>query len=441
MSQVVVVGDVHGDLNQLLYPLFHFFENYDKCKKIVFLGDYIDRGESTVFIYEIIKSILSCPEMREKVIFLRGNHESYEGSVYDYMNTNIAVSSNTKAMIKSFMLEKVMKLDLKLTHYDDEANILYSHAPLNRGLDYILSCKDSQELTYTSDRETNSMTYRNIHGHDHKFSSKEQFDKFMRGERKMVSLDCDASYGIRMIANSYKSTRRWLEKITSNVKWLVMYDGGKVGSKFEIMEDVIKFNSERDLNTKPFEEVKRKLLEGCGGGSGDALSMLRRRLEDLNYEDSVKTFRSEYLKLFKDDRGFKSILYNMRKLYANNLKKSSGINVYFNDVPIEVYQKFGLFTDMEYTPIYKLYWYGVLDFEEDGDEDRDKNINRRYSNTADENEGESWFGCCGKKWGKVALIVALVLVVIFIVGLVVYAFVSNSLGVRVGGSGDEGGGR
>ena len=94
---------------------------------------------------------------------------------------------------------------------------------------------------------------------------------------------------------------------------------------------------------------------------------------------------------------------------------------------------------MEYTPIYKLYWYEVLDFEEDGDEDRDKNINRRYGNTADEDEDGNWFGCCGKKWGEVALIVALVLVVILIVGLVVYAFVSNSLGVRVGESDESGG--
>ena len=72
--KVIVVGDIHGDLNQLLYPLIYFLKNFDTVKYIIFLGDYIDRGESNAYIYAIVKMLLNSPVFKNKVILLRGNH-------------------------------------------------------------------------------------------------------------------------------------------------------------------------------------------------------------------------------------------------------------------------------------------------------------------------------------------------------------------------------
>ena len=400
MDRVIVVGDVHGDLNQLIYPLLYFMRNIDKCKKIIYLGDYIDRGDSTVFIYEIIKSLLECKEMKDRIVFLKGNHEVFEGSVYDYMSTDVEELNKTESTIKSFMLDKFMDLKLNIVHYDKESNILYSHAPLSRNLEAILQQKDNLDLTFSEDRENSSMTYRNIHGHIHKFSSDEDISRFMSGEKKMISLDGDASYGIRMITNSYKKTNRWIEYVCSNVKYLIMYDNGK----FEVKDDVINYHSERDLNTKPFNYVKAILAT-----NSENIKPLLRCFSMLNLNESLSKFKSEYLKLFGWDKRFKSILLNLRDLYKMNLRKKKSVNVYFNDVPMELYQYFGLFKPMYYTPTYKLYWFHVLNFSEEGE---GKNILRRYKIKEDEQT----------KFNALIMIVA----ILVILSIVTYA-VSNSL--------------
>ena len=79
-DKVIVVGDVHGDLNQFIYPLIYFMNDIDNSK-IIYLGDYIDRGESNVYIYEILNALNNIPEFKNKIIFLRGNHESFDSGI------------------------------------------------------------------------------------------------------------------------------------------------------------------------------------------------------------------------------------------------------------------------------------------------------------------------------------------------------------------------
>ncbi len=73
---LIVVGDLHGDLASLCFILekSKFLERNDK---IIFLGDYGDRGEYSPQIYFLILKLKE--KFPKRVFLLRGNHEFLEG--------------------------------------------------------------------------------------------------------------------------------------------------------------------------------------------------------------------------------------------------------------------------------------------------------------------------------------------------------------------------
>lgn len=76
-GNIIVVGDIHGDIESLIYILkdSKFLEEI-KTKKdslILFLGDYGDRGIYSPEVYYIIFRLKTT--YPENVVFLRGNHE------------------------------------------------------------------------------------------------------------------------------------------------------------------------------------------------------------------------------------------------------------------------------------------------------------------------------------------------------------------------------
>lgn len=77
-GEACFVGDLHGDLDSLKKILedCHFIENMevgDKDLRLVFEGDYIDRGEEDVEVLELIMDLKR--RYPNNVDLLRGNHE------------------------------------------------------------------------------------------------------------------------------------------------------------------------------------------------------------------------------------------------------------------------------------------------------------------------------------------------------------------------------
>ena len=70
--QLLVVGDLHGDIDSL-YSILKIFDPSRDC--IIFLGDYADRGTSGVKVIDTIDKLF----MRhpKRIFLLRGNHEYY----------------------------------------------------------------------------------------------------------------------------------------------------------------------------------------------------------------------------------------------------------------------------------------------------------------------------------------------------------------------------
>ena len=82
-SPIVIVGDIHGQLDDLLYMFQIAGDN--PGQKYLFMGDYVDRGYHSLntFLLLLIRKIL----YKDKYYLLRGNHESRQVSqMYGFYN-------------------------------------------------------------------------------------------------------------------------------------------------------------------------------------------------------------------------------------------------------------------------------------------------------------------------------------------------------------------
>ena len=359
MNKIIAVGDIHGDLNQLLYPLIEYLKSDDReYRKLIYLGDYIDRGESNVFIWLVIRWLMKLKAFEDRIIFLRGNHECYSETVFDYFGEKVARDRFSVSMA----YDEMHKLPLKIVHYDEKTNILFSHSPLSRPLDEVMKFNDVEpddpmnaENTYTNDTVHANMEYRNIHGHVHYLSRKEVFNNFFHGDGKMLSLDGDASYGIRLVGNltttsatSYPEQRN--EKLQSKVMYLVISDDGK---EYEQKWETIDFyDVNRNYNLCTLNELKEllvKLVTGMGvGASGD---------EEVVFD--ARGVKKVYEKVFISTFGTKpnrnNIVSSMQRVKLINEKKKGPV-YYMYDVPVDVYKSYGLFEDMKSGQIGKAFF-------------------------------------------------------------------------------------
>lgn len=69
-SLIAFVGDIHGCI-QPLHSALHFIDKHD-YETVVFLGDYIDRGDDSGAVIDC----LAARSSDKRFFFLRGNHEA-----------------------------------------------------------------------------------------------------------------------------------------------------------------------------------------------------------------------------------------------------------------------------------------------------------------------------------------------------------------------------
>ncbi|MDI9394097.1 MAG: metallophosphoesterase [Euryarchaeota archaeon] len=78
LDSIMLIGDIHGNLDALEF-VTRMREKLG-CKKILFLGDYVDRGmQGTEVLIKLFQLKLKEPE---NVFLLRGNHETIDMNIY-----------------------------------------------------------------------------------------------------------------------------------------------------------------------------------------------------------------------------------------------------------------------------------------------------------------------------------------------------------------------
>ena len=151
--RTVVVGDIHGCYVELKDLISSLEENgkYNKdTDKLIFLGDYVDRGEDS---RSVIKFIRDMQKNNSNVIALMGNHEDmllhYINGVDDYWTFN-----GCEATIKSYsgfadQLTDDIAWMRTLPLYHEDEHFIYVHAgvDVNKPIDQ----QDKETLLWIRD--------------------------------------------------------------------------------------------------------------------------------------------------------------------------------------------------------------------------------------------------------------------------------------------------
>lgn len=133
--RTIVIGDTHGCYNELKELISILEENNEYRRgidKLVFLGDYIDRGSNSKLVIEFIRNL---QENNNNVIALMGNHEDMlinylDGTNEDWLwNGHRATIDSYGGYTEQFHNDVQWIRNLPLYHEDD--NYIYVHAGID----------------------------------------------------------------------------------------------------------------------------------------------------------------------------------------------------------------------------------------------------------------------------------------------------------------------
>ena len=99
LQRLFVIGDIHGCLNKLQL-LFEKIDPRPDIDQLVFLGDYIDRGENSIGVLEYL---LQLKETYRDTVFLMGNHEKMFADFLSGVDRELFVYNGGDATLMSYI--------------------------------------------------------------------------------------------------------------------------------------------------------------------------------------------------------------------------------------------------------------------------------------------------------------------------------------------------
>lgn len=133
--KTIVVGDIHGCYNELRDLILSLKKEgvYNKdTDKLIFLGDYIDRGEDSKKVIEFIRNL---QENNDNVIALMGNHEDMLLNYYYGIDNNWTFNGHRETLNSYGGFSKQLENDVRwiknLPLYYEDEHFIYVHAGVN----------------------------------------------------------------------------------------------------------------------------------------------------------------------------------------------------------------------------------------------------------------------------------------------------------------------
>jgi serine/threonine protein phosphatase 1 len=121
-GKIICIGDIHGEL----YKLHNLFERLSFTEKdtIIFLGDYIDRGENSKGVIDFVLSLKD----KCNLVTLKGNHEMFAIDTFDFIEGKFSkggmfnswVMNGGSACLKSYGKEDVKENILEMVDIHED---------------------------------------------------------------------------------------------------------------------------------------------------------------------------------------------------------------------------------------------------------------------------------------------------------------------------------
>ena len=197
--RTIVIGDVHGCYKELkeLMTILETEGAYDRnIDKLVFLGDYIDRGTDSRLVIKFIREL---QEKNDNVIALMGNHEDMLLDYLKNINDNWTFNGYTSTMESYKGFEKQFKKDVQwirtLPIYHEDEHFIYVHA----GIDPYKPMEEQDEFNMLWVREPFIYSGKEYHkrvifGHTPTVTLTEEFKPF-RTFTGNIGIDTACVYG------------------------------------------------------------------------------------------------------------------------------------------------------------------------------------------------------------------------------------------------------
>lgn len=155
-ERIFAVGDIHGCYDKLVALMDKMDLDWSR-DKLIFLGDYIDRGPNT---YEVVDYLINLRKKHPQVIYLKGNHEEMLENYLSGRDRLSYLHDGGQPTLDSYLKHRRgdggpipgEHLDFfrSLVLFHETTDYIFVHAGLKTGVP--LAKQDSRELLWIRDR-------------------------------------------------------------------------------------------------------------------------------------------------------------------------------------------------------------------------------------------------------------------------------------------------